>query len=111
MLTDAFARQVVEQVVDAPEVPGAGELLPELHGLVPLYVASGTPEVELVEIVERRGWARWFRAVHGSPRSTQEILTAIDGSEGVEPAQVLMVGDATTDLDGAVAATRSSSVS
>ncbi len=103
-LADAFARLVVDQVVAAPEVPGASGLLDELDGRVPLHVASGTPEVELLEIVRRRGWDGHFESVRGTPATKAEILSGISAEWAVDPSRMLMIGDATTDLDGAWAA-------
>lgn len=103
-LAGAFAARVVEAVVAADEVPGASRLLGALHGLVPLFVASGTPEDELRQIVARRGWAHMFDGVFGSPPTKAEILSTIAERTGRPPARLMMVGDSVTDLEGARAA-------
>ncbi len=103
-LADEFARRVVDAVVAAPPMPGAEPLLAALHGRLPLYVASGTPQDELRDIVSRRGWAHLFDGVFGSPTPKGEILAGVVRRCRVEPDRVVMIGDGTTDLQGARAA-------
>lgn len=100
-LGDAFNALVEEGVVAAALMPGAREALQALQGRVPLFVASGTPQEELRRIVERRGLARFFRNVYGSPASKEDILRRVASELGLTPAGLLMVGDSTTDLEGA----------
>lgn len=100
-LSERFSALVVEAVIAAPYVQGAEEFLERFHQRLPLFVASGTPEVELKEIVNQRGMTRFFQGVRGSPTKKGMILRGIIGDHGFAPARVLMVGDAQADLDGA----------
>ncbi len=100
-LADGFARLVKQGVIAAPPVAGAPALLAGLAPYKPLFVASGTPEEELQEIVAARGDTRFFRALHGSPRGKAEILRTIAAELGARPDRLLMVGDAASDHDAA----------
>lgn len=100
-LGERFSALVEDAVVAAPMVAGAAEFLAAYHSKLPLYVVSGTPEVELHRIVERRRLGGYFRAVFGSPRGKAELLAGIAAAEAIEAARLLMVGDATTDYAGA----------
>ena len=100
-LSDRFSRLVVDAVVAAPYVEGAREFLDAYHRRLPLFVASGTPEEELREIVSRRGMQDYFRAVCGSPATKAEILRNIGRTSGLAPERLLMVGDAAADFEGA----------
>ncbi len=100
-LGQRFSVLVEDAVVASSWVPGAKEFLDAHHRRLPLYVASGTPDDELKRILARRGATDYFRGVFGSPRRKGEILRRIIVESGFDPAQVLMVGDATTDLEGA----------
>lgn len=100
-LSDEFSRLVVDAVVAARYVTGAHEFLRAYHQKRPLFVASGTPEDELLEIVARREMSGYFSAVHGTPASKGQILSQIIRSRGYKPARVLMVGDARADWEGA----------
>ncbi len=96
-----FSRLVMDAVVAAPYVPGAQEFLETYHQKLPLYIASGTPEAEMQEIVHKRNMAQFFRAVYGAPATKGEILAEVVRQEGYNPDRVLMVGDALADLQGA----------
>lgn len=104
-LGDEFSRLVEDTVVASPWVAGAKEFLDANWQRLPLYVASGTPEEELRRIVARRGMERYFRGVFGAPAKKGEILRRIAAERGCRPERLLMVGDAMTDYDGAIAAT------
>lgn len=103
-LGERFSALVEEAVIVAGWVPGAREFLEGWHARVPLFVASGTPEEELLRIIERRGMTRYFAGVAGAPRKKGAILRDFLAREGVAPARLLMVGDAMTDYDGATEA-------
>lgn len=100
-LSEEFSRLVVDAVVAAPYVPGAYDFLEAYHKKLPLFVASGSPEDELLEIMARRKMLGYFCAVRGTPATKGQILSHIMRSRGYEPARVLMVGDAIADFRGA----------
>lgn len=103
-LAERFAVLVKELVIAAPEMPGATELLRHLGEQLPLFVVSGTPEDELQDIVAARGWTAHFTAVLGSPADKAALLRGAASQVGVAPDAVVMLGDASTDRDGARAA-------
>jgi phosphoglycolate phosphatase-like HAD superfamily hydrolase len=100
-LGERFAELVDEAVVASPMVGGAGQFLQNYSASLPLFVASGTPEDELIRIVARRGMAGFFRGVFGSPAQKGAILQHILAAHGLSPQRTLMIGDAMTDYDGA----------
>lgn len=100
-LGDRFGALVEDLVVESDWVPGAQQLLDALHGHVPMFVVSGTPEEELRRIVGRRGMANYFEGVFGSPRGKGELISMIAAEHGLEPAHCVMIGDSITDFDGA----------
>lgn len=100
-LSKRFSRLVVDVIVQSPYVAGAQEFL-ELHvGRVPMFVASGTPDGELHEIVDRRNMSSYFVSVNGTPETKAEILSRLIHVHGFSAPNVLMVGDAMADLEGA----------
>lgn len=103
-LGERFSRLVEDAVVAAPWVPGAMEFLGKYSCLLPLFIASGTPEEELKRIVERRGMSRYFAGVYGAPRTKAEILLHISAKHGFDTPAMLMVGDARGDYEGALQA-------
>lgn len=103
-LGDRFSRLVVDTIVASPWVMGAKEFLEDHHSRLKLFVASGTPDGELAEIVERRGMRQYFVSTHGTPRKKGEIIADLINRNGFSPKRVLMVGDALADLEGALQA-------
>lgn len=102
-LAERFREIVERQVLSAAFVPGAREFIEAAAGRYRLYVASGTPENELRRITERRGIARYFTDVFGSPEEKPSILRRILEAEKAPPSAVVMVGDGETDRDAAEA--------
>jgi HAD superfamily hydrolase (TIGR01549 family) len=99
-----FSAMVENAVVEAPWIAGAREFLERHHRQVPLFVASGTPEQELLRIIARRGASHYFAGAGGAPRSKAEIISAFIRKGGYDAARVLMIGDSSTDYEGARAA-------
>lgn len=100
-LSEYFSQLVVNKVVDSEYIPGAYEFLEKYYGQIKFYIASGTPQRELKKIVSTKGLIHFFNGVYGSPATKTEIIQNILRIERVAPGQVLMVGDATSDLKGA----------
>jgi phosphoglycolate phosphatase-like HAD superfamily hydrolase len=102
-LGDAFGTMVEDKVVASPWVPGAREFLDAHFGVLPLFIASATPQDELERIIEKRGMTRYFDDIFGSPPDKTEIIREIIGTHRLDPAGVLMIGDGRADYDAAIA--------
>lgn len=102
-LGNEFSRLVKDLVINAPWVPGAYDFIMAHHQRLPLFVASGTPDEEIREIMERRNMLRYFVSVQGSPASKAEIINTFCIAHGFDRDRVLMVGDSWTDYEGALA--------
>jgi phosphoglycolate phosphatase len=96
-----FSRLVFDSVLKCPYVTGAHEFLEKVHKTYELYVASGTPQDELREIVRLRGLDHFFRNVYGSPDSKVTILARIMLEQSLKPEEVVFVGDAMGDYRSA----------
>lgn len=92
-----FARMVVDEVVAAPEIPGAVAFLKKWHGRVRCFVVSATPQEEIREIVRRRGWEGYFVEATGSPAPKSENLLRLLRSYSLQPERCLFFGDAESD--------------
>lgn len=102
-LDRAFSGLVVAEILACPLVPGAQEFLSHAVLQWPLFVVSGTPQAELLEIVRRRGLDRYFRRVYGSPRSKEVLLHEILTDNGWSAEDLVFVGDGLTDYRAAAA--------
>jgi phosphoglycolate phosphatase-like HAD superfamily hydrolase len=101
-LNQRFMELCLSGVMAAPFVPGIIDFLKEWHQRLPLYIASGTPDEELKEIIAKRDLNRFFQGVHGTPPDKTALLAGIVERAGVRPGKTLMVGDSSTDLDAAL---------
>lgn len=101
-LASRFSALVEDAVVAAPWVAGAREFLVAYHDQLPLHIASATPDTELRRIVSRRGMQTFFRSVAGTPETKSEIIRRIIAEQGYSSWRILMLGDATADMEGAI---------
>jgi phosphoglycolate phosphatase-like HAD superfamily hydrolase len=88
---------VMEEVISAPFVPGAQEFLISYSAYFPFFIASATPQDELVSIVEQRSLGKYFRGIFGAPRTKAAIIDSILQKQALRPDEVLFVGDALND--------------
>lgn len=101
LLAQKFSEFVEDAVVAARYVPGAQEFLEKYYKGIMLFLSSGTPEIEMQRIVERRGMSHYFKSVYGSPKTKSEIIVRIIAENNLLPQEVLVVGDAMTDYEAA----------
>lgn len=97
-LAERFSEIVLEEVIASPWVTGAKETLDNLKGRVPMFVASGTPQDELLLIIEKRGMKEYFSGAYGAPDTKPQILRKIMTKSGISADELLMVGDAMSDF-------------
>ncbi|TGV69838.1 HAD family hydrolase, partial [Mesorhizobium sp. M00.F.Ca.ET.149.01.1.1] len=71
LLSKRFSEIVFEKILAAPFIPGARELLEKATGRSRLFVVSGTPQQELVEVIGQRALDHYFELVIGAP--TQKL--------------------------------------
>lgn len=96
-----FSNMTQERVLNAPFVLGAKEFLQRNFEAISLYIASGTPEEELLEIARKRELDGYFKGIFGSPKNKEEIVEMIISKDAFDRSEVLFVGDALTDFDAA----------
>ena len=101
-LSHRFSVLVVEKVVAAAELNGAVSFIEQCHqeGIV-CAINSATPEEEILEIVQKRGWESFFSCILGAPRGKSENLQKILREVGVGARQAIFFGDAQSDMRAA----------
>ncbi|MDP4528984.1 HAD family hydrolase [Alkalimonas delamerensis] len=103
-LGDAFNQLALQGVLNSPFIPGAEETLQALYAKhIPMFVVSGTPHDEVNAIVDKRGLRKYFKEVHGSPKTKAAIIDDLACRYQFNASQCLFVGDAMTDYDAAKA--------
>lgn len=101
ILADQFSDIVFERVMHCDFVPGAKEFLENNYQQYELYIATGTPEEEIMQIIEGRNLQKYFKRVYGTPMKKEEIVDAIMEQYGYSTKEIVFVGDAGTDLKAA----------
>lgn len=101
ILADRFSDIVYEKVMRCDYVPGARELLENSYQKYDLYIATGTPEEEIMQILKGRDLEKFFKDVYGTPGKKEDIVADIMGINNYSHREVVFVGDADTDLKAA----------
>jgi len=101
-MANKFALLVKDAVVASPPINGAVDVLNRLKGKIPMFVASGTPEVELIDIVEQRGWSGFFIELRGSPTPKTTLVSELIETHKLAKNSCLMVGDSMSDYNAAI---------
>ena len=96
-LGERFSQIALKQILEAPLVPGALDFLRDHGDVYSMFVASGTPEPELHDILERRQLSRFFLEIHGAPKNKAEIVEDIMTRYSFRREEVVFVGDAESD--------------
>lgn len=96
-LGQRFSQIALKQILEAPLVPGAIEFLSQNKERYCLFVASGTPDGELHDILERRQLSQFFLEAHGTPKDKADIAEDILDRYSFQREEVVFVGDAESD--------------
>ena len=96
-LSQQFNHILAEDIIHAPWMPGALEFIREWHDKIPLFLVSATPHAELIQLLEARSVANFFRFIWGSPTEKCQALRIIASQLHLKSLSVLMVGDAEAD--------------
>ena len=106
--TDAVAKSLhqryeaatTQQVIHAPEIPGALAFLNSLPN-VPVLLLSSTPIAILSEILAARRMATFFTVVLGAPLDKAARLAEYSQTHTLQPKDVLFFGDSVEDAGAA----------
>lgn len=96
-----FTSMVEDLVVKAPLTKGVEDFLKKYQGKVKFFVSSGTPQDEMIRIVNKKGLSKYFTEVLGSPDKKEDHIKKILEKYKVKTSEALFIGDATTDRDAA----------
>ena len=100
-LGSEFSDIVLDEIKIAPFVKGAKTFLDNFHSKYSFYIASGTPDEELREIVSFKRIDRYFDGFFGSSLTKTEIINNILGTDSLKNNMVVCVGDAASDKKAA----------
>ena len=92
-----FSEIVASKVKQAPFVSGAKEFIEMHFEKCFLFIASGTPEEELLDIVSSKGINKYFRGIYGAPASKHGIIMKTLEAFHLQRQEAIFVGDAESD--------------
>jgi phosphoglycolate phosphatase-like HAD superfamily hydrolase len=96
-----FGDLVREKVVEAPWVPGAEALLRSNPYGQRFVLVTGTPETEVVWILERLRLDAVFNEVYGAPTTKADAVRESLTRHEIKPEDCVFLGDSRTDLEAA----------
>ena len=92
-----FSKLVKEKVIKSNYINGVIEFILN-NSNIPKFICTGTPENEILDIVQQRNIYSYFTGIFGSPKSKEQIIKDIIVKWNLNPNEVLFFGDAMTDL-------------
>ena len=103
-LAARFSELVASEIIACPPVEGLNAFLDTLVGKLPLYLASVTPDEELLSILEARGLARRMTGIYGASWSKVDAICDVLARERLAPSDAIFVGDTVEDQKSATRA-------
>ena len=101
-LSDYFSSLVVQKVVDSAEIPGVLIFLNYYcKGRKKCAINSATPQIEMLEIIRKKGMQDFFSIVLGSPSTKLENLMMLENLHGFNLSEALFFGDSESDMNAA----------
>jgi len=102
-MAQQFSSHAFDAVIQSPFVPGVLETISnEFAKNTLLFIVSATPMEEIKRIVEAKNLVHFFKEIHGSPTTKQEIIKNLISRYKLTGSKCLMIGDAIEDYQAAV---------
>lgn len=97
-----FSDRVKQKVIDSPWIEGIEDFLKKWYTRLPLFIISGTPQDELVDIVKAREMENFFLQKLGSPIKKPEHVRMLLKKYRLIAGKCIFIGDALTDYNAAM---------
>lgn len=101
-LGEKFSQLVKQKVITCDYILGALDFIKKYSVQIPLFIASGTPQDELQEIIAKRGLTSYFQEIHGTPRSKPDIIHDLLKRYNIKTEEMPFIGDAINDYKAAL---------
>ena len=102
-LCQHFSCIVEDEVTKAPWINGAKSFLEKNYKKFKLFIASATPQDELIRIVKNRSMNSFFHNIYCAPKSKIQNIAKIISENNYDRTEIIMIGDAVSDYQGAIA--------
>ena len=98
---EKFSSLVVDEVIKAPYITGAFDYITKVSKDHKLFISTGTPQDEILKILEGRGISHFFTQVYGSPEAKTFHIDKIKNDYSFNSKDLTFFGDSSTDLEAA----------
>jgi phosphoglycolate phosphatase-like HAD superfamily hydrolase len=96
-----FSDLAMQKVIDSNYIPFAHEFLTRNSKRYLQFICTGTPDIEIHEILKKKNIYELFNGVYGSPQTKVEIINRILEINNLQNNEVVFLGDAMTDYNAA----------
>lgn len=96
-----FSKLVKDKVINSKYIEGARDFIESNSKDYLQYICTGTPEDEIIEILNKRGILHFFDGVYGAPKTKANILRQIIEETNLKVEDSIFIGDAMTDYKAA----------
>ena len=100
-LANKFSEIVLQKVIESEYVKGSKEFIERNQLNYELHIATGTPQEEIEIIIQEKNLQNKFKSIYGTPLTKTEIIRKILTENNYKKENVVFVGDAIADLEGA----------
>ena len=100
-LCKRFSSLVIDKVIESPYVLGSLDYIKKNYKNYKLFISTGTPTLEINEILKARGIKHYFLEIYGSPSSKSSHLNKIIMKYKLKSNDLIFYGDTITDLNAA----------
>lgn len=101
-LAKQFSDLVKQKVIQSAYLNGAYSFLKDHAKSHMQFICTGTPETEIIEILNARNISAFFTSIYGSPKTKDRILSIIMKDYQLKKSDILFIGDAITDYKAAI---------
>lgn len=101
-LASEFSKIVLEKIINCKYIAGAKDFIENNYKHIDLFIATGTPQEEIEVITKEKNIAHLFKSIYGTPLTKTEIVKKILDLNKYNKRNIVMIGDAIADLEGAV---------
>jgi phosphoglycolate phosphatase-like HAD superfamily hydrolase len=101
-MAEQFASLVMHKVIISEFIPGSFEFIKSRSENYLQFVCTGTPESEILEILDRRNLLSFFNGIYGSPQKKAGIIKRIASEFNIGTKEMIFFGDSMTDYDAAL---------
>ena len=96
-LANEFSNLVFEKVCNSNFISGAKNFLEYSDKQYLNFICTGTPQDEIIRILNKKNLTKFFKDIYGSPTSKETIISIILKKYNLNKDDVLFIGDAMTD--------------